>query len=119
MAVIPSIEPCSGSDIESRGIVMTLMGVVQNYTGLLIARIFLGVTEAGLFPGVAVSSPFAEQHIFSVLMPRLVLFDHVVLPPRNPASHCVVLLSCLHCRSLQWSSGICNCEDGWCWWIRR
>ncbi|KAF2733828.1 MFS general substrate transporter [Polyplosphaeria fusca] len=35
------------------GIVMTLMGTVQNYTGLLIARIFLGVTEAGLFPGVA------------------------------------------------------------------
>lgn len=33
---------------------MTLMGLVQNYHGLLIARIFLGVTEAGLFPGVAV-----------------------------------------------------------------
>lgn len=37
------------------GLVMTLMGIVQNYTGLLIARVFLGVTEAGLFPGVAVS----------------------------------------------------------------
>ena len=36
------------------GIVMTLMGIVQNYTGLLVARLFLGVTEAGLFPGVAV-----------------------------------------------------------------
>ncbi|KAJ3521096.1 hypothetical protein NM208_g13450 [Fusarium decemcellulare] len=35
------------------GLVMTLMGIVQNYHGLLIARIFLGVTEAGLFPGVA------------------------------------------------------------------
>lgn len=32
---------------------MTLMGLVQNYHGLLIARIFLGVTEAGLYPGVA------------------------------------------------------------------
>jgi sugar phosphate permease len=30
------------------GIVMTLMGIVQDYHGLLIARIFLGVTEAGL-----------------------------------------------------------------------
>lgn len=29
------------------GLVMTLMGIVQNYHGLLIARIFLGVTEAG------------------------------------------------------------------------
>ncbi|KAH7305202.1 major facilitator superfamily domain-containing protein [Stachybotrys elegans] len=35
------------------GLVMTLMGIVQNYHGLLISRIFLGVTEAGLFPGVA------------------------------------------------------------------
>ncbi|KAI9686682.1 MAG: hypothetical protein M1820_010586, partial [Bogoriella megaspora] len=35
------------------GIVMTLMGIVQNYGGLLAARIFLGVAEAGLFPGVA------------------------------------------------------------------
>lgn len=35
------------------GVVMTLMGIVTSYEGLLIARIFLGVTEAGLFPGVA------------------------------------------------------------------
>ncbi|KAL6711646.1 hypothetical protein ACN47E_004580 [Coniothyrium glycines] len=35
------------------GIVSTLMGIVQNYHGLLITRIFLGVAEAGLFPGVA------------------------------------------------------------------
>ncbi|KAL3439922.1 major facilitator superfamily domain-containing protein [Aspergillus insuetus] len=35
------------------GIVMTLMGIVQNYHGLLVSRIFLGVAEAGLFPGVA------------------------------------------------------------------
>ncbi|KAM7184257.1 Major facilitator superfamily domain containing protein [Naviculisporaceae sp. PSN 640] len=35
------------------GVVMTLMGIVQSFSGLLAARIFLGVTEAGLFPGVA------------------------------------------------------------------
>lgn len=34
------------------GTVMTLMGIVQSYHGLLTARIFLGVTEAGLYPGV-------------------------------------------------------------------
>jgi hypothetical protein len=34
------------------GIVMTLMGIVQSYEGLLVARVFLGVAEAGLFPGV-------------------------------------------------------------------
>lgn len=38
----------------SWGIVMTLMGIVKDYKGLLISRIFLGLTEAGLFPGVAV-----------------------------------------------------------------
>ncbi|KAI1250411.1 hypothetical protein MGN70_007464 [Eutypa lata] len=30
------------------GTVMTLMGIVKNFNGLLIARLFLGVTEAGL-----------------------------------------------------------------------
>lgn len=35
------------------GTVMTLMGLVQDYHGLLIARVFLGVAEAGLYPGVA------------------------------------------------------------------
>lgn len=45
------------SIMVSWGLVMTLMGIVQNYHGLLIARLFLGLTEAGLFPGVAVRSP--------------------------------------------------------------
>ncbi|ODV90603.1 hypothetical protein CANCADRAFT_2334 [Tortispora caseinolytica NRRL Y-17796] len=33
------------------GTVMTLFGVVQNYKGLWAARFFLGVAEAGFFPG--------------------------------------------------------------------
>ncbi|KXX76424.1 High-affinity nicotinic acid transporter [Madurella mycetomatis] len=37
----------------SWGIVMTFMGVVHNYEGLLAARFFLGVPEAGIFPGCA------------------------------------------------------------------
>ncbi|BEJ15846.1 hypothetical protein CspHIS471_0504510 [Cutaneotrichosporon sp. HIS471] len=35
------------------GGVMTGMGFVKNFEGLLVARIFLGATEAGLFPGVS------------------------------------------------------------------
>lgn len=31
---------------------MTLMGVCQNYAGLMVLRWFLGMFEAGLFPGV-------------------------------------------------------------------
>ncbi|CEJ56306.1 Putative Permease of the major facilitator superfamily [Penicillium brasilianum] len=35
------------------GVVMTLMGIVQNYGGLLATRLCLGIAEAGLYPGVA------------------------------------------------------------------
>lgn len=35
------------------GVVMIGMGFVQNFAGLLSTRIFLGITEAGLFPGVS------------------------------------------------------------------
>lgn len=38
--------------IVAWGTIMTLMGLVTSYQGLLIARFFLGVAEAGLFPGV-------------------------------------------------------------------
>lgn len=34
------------------GIAMTLMGVVNNYPGLLTSRMALGLAEGGLFPGV-------------------------------------------------------------------
>ncbi|KAJ5925461.1 hypothetical protein N7454_008100 [Penicillium verhagenii] len=34
------------------GICMTLMGTVHNYAGLMAVRWFLGLSEAGLFPGV-------------------------------------------------------------------
>lgn len=32
---------------------MTLMGIVSNLTGLIICRVFLGMLEAGYFPGVS------------------------------------------------------------------
>ena len=34
------------------GLIMTLMGLVSNFSGLLAARWFLGIAEAGLFPGI-------------------------------------------------------------------
>ena len=34
------------------GVVMTLMCLVNSYKGLVAARFFLGLTEAGLFPGI-------------------------------------------------------------------
>jgi MFS family permease len=37
------------------GAITTLLGIVQNFRGLVAARFFLGVAEAGLYPGCAVS----------------------------------------------------------------
>ncbi|QDS72837.1 hypothetical protein FKW77_006964 [Venturia effusa] len=34
------------------GLVCTMMGLVKNYQGLMAARVFLGLAEGGLFPGV-------------------------------------------------------------------
>ncbi|KAI9850315.1 MAG: hypothetical protein M1838_005875 [Thelocarpon superellum] len=34
------------------GLVMTMMGLVHNWSGLMAARWFLGMAEAGLFPGI-------------------------------------------------------------------
>jgi len=35
------------------GVVCTLMGLTQSFSGLLVARFFLGVAESGFFPGAA------------------------------------------------------------------
>jgi MFS family permease len=35
------------------GLIMTCMGLVHNFSGLLACRIFLGIAEGGLFPGVS------------------------------------------------------------------
>ncbi|ETS76899.1 hypothetical protein PFICI_10773 [Pestalotiopsis fici W106-1] len=40
-----------GAMIIGWGIVMTLSGLVQNYAGLCVTRLFLGAFEAGFFPG--------------------------------------------------------------------
>jgi len=34
------------------GVVCTLMGIVKDFPGLLIARCALGIAEAGVFPGI-------------------------------------------------------------------
>lgn len=36
------------------GIASTLTGIVHNFTGLMICRVFLGLLEGGLFPGLTV-----------------------------------------------------------------
>ncbi|ORY15893.1 major facilitator superfamily domain-containing protein [Clohesyomyces aquaticus] len=40
------------------GIIATLTGIVQNYAGLIVCRLFLGAVEGGLFPGMAIYLTF-------------------------------------------------------------
>ncbi|KAI1393116.1 major facilitator superfamily domain-containing protein [Hypoxylon trugodes] len=56
----------------SWGIVMTLMGIVKNFAGMAACRIFLGLCEAGFFPGaVYLVSTWYPRH---ELQQRLALF---------------------------------------------
>lgn len=43
--------------IVAWGTIMTLMGLVKSYQGLLAARFMLGIAEAGLFPGSCLPPP--------------------------------------------------------------
>lgn len=40
------------------GIIATLTGVTQNYAGLIVCRLLLGLVEGGLFPGLAIYLTF-------------------------------------------------------------
>lgn len=42
----------------SWGIIATLTGICQNYAGLIVCRLFLGLVEGGLFPGCAIYLTF-------------------------------------------------------------
>ncbi|KAH7183386.1 major facilitator superfamily domain-containing protein [Fusarium flagelliforme] len=58
--------------VLSWGIVMTCMGVVQNFEGLVACRVILGVFEAGFFPGaVFIVSSWYPRH---ELQQRLAIF---------------------------------------------
>lgn len=42
----------------SWGVIATLTGIVQNFGGLIVCRLFLGLVEGGLFPGCAIYLTF-------------------------------------------------------------
>ncbi|KAH8681910.1 MFS nicotinic acid transporter Tna1 [Xylariales sp. PMI_506] len=56
------------------GTVMTLMGIVQSYQGLLAARLFLGVAEAGLYPGCAIASQLTMWYCRHEIQLRQAMF---------------------------------------------
>lgn len=56
--------------VASWGLVSTFQGLVTNKTGLYINRAFLGLTEAGILPALAVSPPYSNIPAF--LEPKMV-----------------------------------------------
>ncbi|KAL6231499.1 hypothetical protein BDW75DRAFT_247851 [Aspergillus navahoensis] len=54
------------------GIIMTLTGLVQNFAGLLVVRVLLGVFEAGFFPGAVYLCTF--WYMPKELSTRLAIF---------------------------------------------
>lgn len=62
------------------GTVVTLMGIVQNFQGLLSARLFLGIAEAGLYPGCAVSPRPAPILLQRLTISQVLSNDVVCLP---------------------------------------
>jgi MFS family permease len=86
------------------GIVMTLMGIVQNYPGLLAARFMLGVAEAGFFP--AATYLLTTFYCRFDLQKRLAIF--------YTAASAAGAFSGLLAFALQEMDGIGNLE-GWRW----
>jgi hypothetical protein len=66
----------------SWGTVMTLMGVISSYQGLLITRFFLGVAEAGFFRTYCPSRecPLAYDHMFILFFGDTPFADTLQLP---------------------------------------
>ncbi|KAH9985789.1 MFS general substrate transporter [Russula compacta] len=60
------------------GIIMTLMSLVNSYQGLVIARVFLGLAEGGMFPGVS--------YCISLWYPRQMQVQRIAT---FPAASCV------------------------------
>ncbi|OJJ34422.1 hypothetical protein ASPWEDRAFT_184914 [Aspergillus wentii DTO 134E9] len=54
------------------GTIMTMTGVVQNFAGLMVVRVLLGVFEAGFFPGAVYLCTF--WYMPKVLSTRLAIF---------------------------------------------
>jgi len=83
-------------------LVATLQGIVQSKYGLYINRIFLGVTEAGILPGIAV---YLTDFVCGHLPPCVRPLTRAVPSPRNSTSPSAVFHRCIAERCLLGSAG--------------
>lgn len=84
------------------------MGFVQDFKGLLIARIFLGITEAGLFPGV--SFFLTQWYRRYEINFRIAMFFS--------AATAAGAFGGLLARLINEMDGVAGYE-GWRWWVSR
>lgn len=92
------------------GICMTCMGLVHDFSGLAAARFFLGVAEAGLFPGVNCKHSVNTAKRLASHGRRLSVLLVQAQRVRHPRSH--LLLRCRPCWILRWLACGCHCADG-------
>ncbi|KDQ27499.1 hypothetical protein PLEOSDRAFT_1104187 [Pleurotus ostreatus PC15] len=89
------------------GIIMTLMCLVNSYAGLIVARLFLGVAEAGLFPGIT----FYLSHWYprrKFAMRIAIFFSAATIAVMLSKAH---LVGSLHSGLRKWMGGL----HGWQW----
>ena len=100
--------------IVAWGTIMTLMGLVTSYKGLLAARFMLGIAEAGLFPGRYTSLTILLKTLTDCQR-RHVLSFMLVQELRNWPAHSTVLLGSRCCRLVWRPTCGSHFADGWPW----
>ncbi|KAM0437827.1 hypothetical protein ACHAPT_002192 [Fusarium lateritium] len=90
--------------IVAWGIVMTLMGIVRNFSGLIASRFMLGVAEAGFFPGAVYI--ISQWYMPNEIQTRIAIF--------YSASALAGALSGLLAFGIARMDGVGNLE-GWRW----
>ena len=84
------------------------MGFVQNYNGLMTARFFLGMTEAGMKPGT-LSTIQEKKNTRLTTLCRSNLLHVEMVPPRGASIQSWTILFCYRgCWRFQRTPGVCH-----------
>lgn len=93
---------------------MMLMGFIQHTDGLLASRFWLGLAEAGLFPGVNYYlSCWYKRSEFGIRAVSVLIFIETISADKDPGHF-------LLCRGgfwiFRWAPRCSNKQDGRYWW---
>ena len=93
-------------------IIATLTGVTQNYAGLVVCRLFLGVVEGGLFPG---TFNFTYEFVRDILMLSRLgdISDLVLHQARACTPYWISFLQCCPCWRMWRLACVRHWAHGW------